>query len=95
MMGMFLAALDQTIVSTACDIVADLHDASHLAWSWSPICSPRPSRRRCGASSATSTAQALFSAAIIISWAARRCRTQSHDGELIAFRAIQGLGAAG
>src|ERR1700685_2913499 len=33
MMGMFLAALDQTIVSTALPtIVADLHDASHLAW---------------------------------------------------------------
>src|SRR5271168_4500877 len=33
MMGMFLAALDQTIVSTALPtIVADLHGASHLAW---------------------------------------------------------------
>ena len=30
---MFLAALDQTIVSTALPtIVADLHGASHLAW---------------------------------------------------------------
>ena len=33
MLGMFLAALDQTIVSTALPtIVADLHGASHLAW---------------------------------------------------------------
>jgi len=33
MTGMFLAALDQTIVSTALPtIVADLHGASHLAW---------------------------------------------------------------
>ncbi len=33
MIGMFLAALDQTIVSTALPtIVADLHGASHLAW---------------------------------------------------------------
>ena len=32
MLGMFLAALDQTIVSTALPtIVADLHGASHLA----------------------------------------------------------------
>src|ERR1700753_4250071 len=33
MLGMLLAALDQTIVSTALPtIVADLHDASHLTW---------------------------------------------------------------
>ncbi len=33
MLGIFLAALDQTIVSTALPtIVADLHGASHLAW---------------------------------------------------------------
>ena len=33
MTGMFLAALDQTIVSTALPtIVADLHGASHLSW---------------------------------------------------------------
>ena len=33
LLGMFLAALDQTIVSTALPtIVADLHGASHLAW---------------------------------------------------------------
>ena len=33
MLGMFLAALDQTIVSTALPtIVADLNGASHLAW---------------------------------------------------------------
>src|SRR6202043_4009199 len=33
MIGMFLAALDQTIVSTALPtIVADLHGASHLSW---------------------------------------------------------------
>ncbi|HTW98284.1 MAG TPA: MDR family MFS transporter [Acidimicrobiales bacterium] len=33
MLGMFLAALDQTIVSTALPtIVADLHGASHISW---------------------------------------------------------------
>src|SRR5271170_2853335 len=33
LLGMFLAALDQTIVSTALPtIVADLHGASHLSW---------------------------------------------------------------
>ena len=33
MLGLFLAALDQTIVSTALPtIVADLHGASHLSW---------------------------------------------------------------
>src|ERR1700685_4307123 len=33
MLGMFLAALDQTIVATALPtIVADLHGASHLSW---------------------------------------------------------------
>src|SRR5271156_4491141 len=33
MLGMFLSALDQTIVSTALPtIVGDLHGASHLSW---------------------------------------------------------------
>ncbi|MGH9021055.1 MAG: EmrB/QacA family drug resistance transporter, partial [Acidimicrobiales bacterium] len=33
MLGMLLAALDQTIVSTALPtIVGDLHGASHLSW---------------------------------------------------------------
>jgi MFS family permease len=33
MLGMFLAALDQTVVSTALPtIVGDLHGASHLTW---------------------------------------------------------------
>jgi len=33
LLGMFLAALDQTIVSTALPtIVGDLHGASHLTW---------------------------------------------------------------
>src|SRR3981189_1551462 len=33
MLGMFLAALDQTVVSTALPtIVGDLHGASHLSW---------------------------------------------------------------
>ncbi|HEY2215450.1 MAG TPA: MFS transporter, partial [Acidimicrobiales bacterium] len=33
LLGMFLAALDQTIVSTALPtIVGDLHGGSHLAW---------------------------------------------------------------
>ncbi len=56
MMGMFLAALDQTIVSTALPtIVADLHGASHLAWIVVAYLLAATVRRRCGASSATST----------------------------------------
>ena len=57
MLGMFLAALDQTIVSTALPtIVGDLGGLNHLSLGRHvlPARRPRP-RRRCTASSATCT----------------------------------------
>ena len=57
MLGMFLAALDQTIVSTALPtIVGDLGGLDHLSLGrHRPTCWPRRRRRRCTASSATCT----------------------------------------
>jgi MFS family permease len=54
MLEMFLAALDQTIVSTALPtIVGDLGGLNHFSWVVTPICSRRRSRRPCTESSAT------------------------------------------
>jgi len=57
MLGMFLAALDQTVVSTALPtIVGDLKGGSHLTWVITAYCCRPPWRPRCGASWETSTA---------------------------------------
>jgi hypothetical protein len=57
MLGMLLAALDQTIVATALPtIVGDLGGLNHLSWVVPPTCWRPRSPRRCTASSATSTA---------------------------------------
>ena len=57
MIGMFLAALDQTVVATAIRTIGDdLHGLSLQAWVTTAYCCPRRSRRRCTASSPTSTA---------------------------------------
>jgi len=59
MLGMLLAMLDNLIVSTALPtIVGDLGGLAHLSWSSPATRSPRPRRRRSGASSATCTAGA-------------------------------------
>ncbi len=57
MIVLALAAIDQSIVSTALPrIVAELGGASLIYRGWSrPMCSPRPVPCRCTASSATTT----------------------------------------
>ena len=62
LLGMLLAALDQTIVATALPtITGDLHGLLTCHGSLPRTCWPRPSRPRCRASSATSTAASSFS----------------------------------
>ncbi len=98
LMGMFLAALDQTIVSTALPtIVADLHGASHLAWVVvAYLLAATVSTPLWGKLGDQYGRKSFFQAAIVIflcgSALSGLSRTMT---ELIAFRAIQGLGGGG
>jgi EmrB/QacA subfamily drug resistance transporter len=98
MLGMFLAALDQTIVSTALPtIVADLHGASHLAWIvvayLLAVTVSTPLWGKLGDQYGRKT---FFQAAIVIFLCGSALSGLSHTmTELIAFRAIQGLGGGG
>src|ERR1700679_361060 len=98
MLGMLLAALDSTIVATALPtIVGDLHGASHLTWVitayllattvstplWGKLGDQDGRKRLCQAA-----------IAIFVVGSAIAGLSQSML-ELIAFRAIQGLGAGG
>src|SRR6202789_635061 len=98
LLGMLLAALDQTIVSTALPtIVGDLHGGSHLAWVvtayllGSAVATPL-----WGKLGDQYGRKIFFQAAIVIFLAGSILSGLSHTMiELIAFRAIQGLGAGG
>jgi EmrB/QacA subfamily drug resistance transporter len=98
MLGMLLAALDQTIVSTALPtIVADLHGASHLAWVVvAYLLAATVSTPLWGKLGDQYGRKFFFQAAIVIflvgSALSGLSRTMT---ELIAFRAVQGLGAGG
>jgi EmrB/QacA subfamily drug resistance transporter len=98
MLGMFLAALDQTIVSTALPtIVADLHGASHLAWIvvayLLALTVSTPLWGKLGDQYGRKT---FFQAAIVIFLCGSALSGLSHTmTELIAFRAIQGFGGGG
>jgi EmrB/QacA subfamily drug resistance transporter len=98
MLGMFLAALDQTIVSTALPtIVADLHGASHLAWVVvAYLLAVTVSTPLWGKLGDQYGRKVFFQAAIVIflcgSALSGLSRTMT---ELIAFRAVQGLGGGG
>src|SRR5580658_3182418 len=98
MLGMFLAALDQTIVSTALPtIVADLHGASHLAWIVvAYLLAATVSTPLWGKLGDQYGRKVFFQAAIVIFLAGSVCSGLSHSMiELIAFRAVQGLGGGG
>jgi len=98
MLGMFLAALDQTIVSTALPtIVADLHGASHLSWIVvAYLLAATVSTPLWGKLGDQYGRKGFFQAAIIIFLAGSICSGLSHTMiELIAFRAVQGLGGGG
>ncbi|MGA2455690.1 MAG: MDR family MFS transporter [Solirubrobacteraceae bacterium] len=98
MLGMFLAALDQTIVSTALPtIVADLHGASHLAWIVvAYLLTATVSTPIWGKLGDQYGRKFFFQAAIVIFLCGSALSGLSQSmTELIAFRAVQGLGGGG
>jgi EmrB/QacA subfamily drug resistance transporter len=98
LLGMFLAALDQTIVSTALPtIVGDLHGASHLTWVVTAyLLASTVSTPLWGKLGDQYGRKNFFSAAIVIFLVGSALAGFSHSMfELISFRAMQGLGAGG
>jgi EmrB/QacA subfamily drug resistance transporter len=98
MLGMFLAALDQTIVSTALPtIVADLHGASHLAWIVvAYLLAATVSTPLWGKLGDQYGRKFFFQAAIVIFLCGSALSGLSQSmTELIVFRAVQGLGGGG
>ena len=98
MLGLFLAALDQTIVSTALPtIVADLHGASHLSWVVvAYLLAATVSTPLWGKLGDQYGRKIFFQAAILIFLVGSVCSGLSHTMvQLVAFRAIQGLGGGG
>src|SRR4051794_10569617 len=98
MLGMFLAALDQTIVSTALPtIVGDLGGLSHLSWVvTSYLLASTASTPLYGKLGDMYGRKPVFLAAIVIFLCGSMLAGLSQSmGELIAFRAIQGIGAGG
>jgi EmrB/QacA subfamily drug resistance transporter len=98
MLGMFLAALDQTIVSTALPtIVGDLGGLEHLSWVvTSYLLATTASTPLYGKLGDMYGRKPVFLAAILIFLAGSLLSGLSRSmGELIGFRALQGLGAGG
>src|SRR4051812_37109789 len=95
MLGMFLAALDQTIVSTALPtIVGDLGGLTHLSWVvTSYLVATTASTPLYGKLGDMYGRKLLFGAAIVIFLAGSMLAGAAQSmGELIAFRAVQGAG---
>lgn len=98
MLGMFLAALDQTVVSTALPtIVGDLHGASHLSWVVTAyLLASTVSTPLWGKLGDLYGRKVFFQAAIVIFLVGSALSGLSTSMiELIAFRAVQGLGGGG
>ena len=98
MLGMFLAALDQTIVSTALPtIVGDLGGLDHLSWVvTSYLLASTVSTPLYGKLGDMYGRKPVFLAAILIFLAGSMLAGLSQSmGQLIAFRALQGVGAGG
>ena len=98
MLGMFLAALDQTIVSTALPtIVGDLGGANHLSWVvTSYMLAATATTPLWGKLGDLFGRKYVFIICIVIFVAGSALCGQSRNmGELIAFRAVQGLGGGG
>ena len=98
MLGMLLAALDQTIVSTALPtIVGDLKGGSHIAWVITAyLLATTVSTPLWGKLGDQYGRKIFFQAAIVIFLVGSILSGLSHSMiELIAFRAIQGLGSGG
>ena len=98
LLGMLLAALDQTIVSTALPtIVGDLHGGSHLAWVVTAyLLASTVSTPLWGKLGDQFGRKFFFQAAIVIFIVGSALAGFSHTmNELILFRAVQGLGGGG
>jgi EmrB/QacA subfamily drug resistance transporter len=98
MLGMTLAALDQTIVSTALPTIAgDLHGLNHLAWViTSYLLASTISTPLWGKLGDLYGRKGFFQAAIVIFLVGSVFSGVAHNmTDLIASRAIQGIGAGG
>jgi len=98
MLGMFLAALDQTIVSTALPtIVGELGGLNHLSWVvTSYLLASTASTPLYGKLGDMLGRKPVFLFAVIVFLIGSVLSGLSESmGELIAFRAVQGLGAGG
>jgi MFS family permease len=98
MLGMLLAALDQTIVSTALPtIVGDLGGGAHIAWIVTAyLLAATVSTPLWGKLGDQYGRKIFFQAAIVIFLVGSIFSGLSHSLiELIAFRAVQGLGGGG
>ncbi|HUY06668.1 MAG TPA: MDR family MFS transporter [Acidimicrobiales bacterium] len=98
MLGVFLAALDQTIVSTALPtIVADLRGASHLSWVVTAyLLASTASTPLWGKLGDQYGRKQFFQASILLFLVGSVLAGMSHSMiELIIYRAIQGLGSGG
>jgi EmrB/QacA subfamily drug resistance transporter len=98
MLGMFLASLDQTIVATALPTIAgDLHGLNHLSWVVTAyLLTSTISTPLWGKLGDLYGRKNLFQLSIIIFLAGSMLSGLSpHMIELIAFRAVQGVGAGG
>jgi EmrB/QacA subfamily drug resistance transporter len=98
MLGMFLAALDQTIVSTALPtIVGDLGGLNHLSWVvTSYLLASTVSTPLYGKLGDMLGRKPIFQAAILIFLTGSMLAGLSQSiGQLIGFRALQGIGAGG
>jgi EmrB/QacA subfamily drug resistance transporter len=98
MAGMLLAALDQTIVSTALPtIVGELGGLDHLSWVVTAyLLTTTVSTPLYGKLSDLYGRKVMFQAAIVIFVVGSMlCGIAQNMGQLIAFRSVQGLGAGG
>jgi EmrB/QacA subfamily drug resistance transporter len=98
MLGMFLASLDQTIVSTALPTIAgDLHGLNHLPWVVTAyLITSTISLPLWGKFGDLFGRKKFFQIAILVFLAGSMLAGLSHTMvQLIAFRAIQGMGAGG
>lgn len=98
MLGMLLAALDQTIVSTALpSIVGDLHGLSHISWVVTAyLLTTTVTTPVWGKLGDLYGRKYLFQAAIVIFLiGSALCGISGTMFALIAFRALQGIGAGG
>ncbi len=98
LLGMLLAALDQTIVATALPTIAgDLHGLSHLSWVITAyLLASTVSTPLWGKLGDMYGRKTFFQASIVIFLVGSALSGLSHSMiELIAFRAVQGLGGGG